>query len=171
MTTIEASWRARWKAAAYYYRTLYFHPVTADCPQAGQRAQVTNFCANCETTERRNVELQAERDTAQADAAALRRFLIASIRQLGDPAFLITYQSGKQLVAEVRRAMTAQLETENPGAPLLAELAAARTQFATLHAAVQQVIFTLNSRDEDAAALERALTALEQVADLNKESN
>lgn len=77
MTTIKASWRARWKAIAKYYRALYFAPVTADCPQAGQRAQVTNFCANCEATERRMAELQAERNAAQADSAALRQLLLS----------------------------------------------------------------------------------------------
>lgn len=115
------------------HQILAWHLAQLDAP-----AQVTNFCANCEATERHSAALQAERDKAQADAAALRRFLIASIRQLGDPAFLITYQSGKQLVAEIRRAMAAQLEAPHPGESLLAELTAARTEVTTLKQAIQR---------------------------------
>jgi len=41
MTTIEASWRARWKAIAKYYRALYFAPRHSRLP-AGRTAGASN---------------------------------------------------------------------------------------------------------------------------------
>ncbi len=34
------------------------------------------------------------------------RWMVGSIKQLGDPAFLLTYQSGSQLIKEIRQSMS-----------------------------------------------------------------
>lgn len=166
MTTIEASWRARWKAIAKYYRALYFAPVTADCPQAGQRAQVTNFCANCEATERHSAALQAERDRAQADAAALRD-LVESLSE--DTKCRLDHNghcqehnwfSTKERCANARACEL--LATPNPGESLLAELAAARTEITTLKQAIQR--YQSACEREIRASVQEMLQSGEQIS-------
>lgn len=53
-----------------------------------------------------NEELEKENQELKEKIAKYESWMAGSIRQLGDPAFLITYQSGSQLIKEIRQSMS-----------------------------------------------------------------